>query len=162
LNRTLSREDSEEIRKGINTVLNERLNGYELGFGPGLSPNGSDERLLGQILVNGLVERLRTRWPDWPAAGPATGPRGRLLVRLGLAGWAARKVGKAGQAGPTGWISAQEPISNRKFFFFFSNLFYKLQINLNSNQIQEHIITPRKICNGMKATNNYLFKYITL
>jgi hypothetical protein len=46
---------------------------------------------------------------------------------------AARKVGKAGQAGPTGWISAQEPISNK--IFSFSNLFYKLQINLNSNQI---------------------------
>jgi hypothetical protein len=43
-------------------------------------------------------------------------------------------VGKVGQAGPTGWISAQEPISNKKLFFF-SNLFYKLQINLNSNQI---------------------------
>jgi hypothetical protein len=116
LNRTLSREDSEEIRKGINTVLNERLNGYELGFGPGLSPNGLDERLLGQILVNGLVERVHTWWSDRTAAA---GPCGRLLVRLGLVGWATRKVGKAGQAGPTGWISAQEPISNKKFFFFF-------------------------------------------
>jgi hypothetical protein len=30
------------------------------------------------------------------------------------------------------------------------------------NKIQEHFITPRKICNGMNATNNYLFKYITV
>jgi hypothetical protein len=30
------------------------------------------------------------------------------------------------------------------------------------NKIQEHFITPRKICNGMNATNKYLFKYITL
>jgi hypothetical protein len=30
------------------------------------------------------------------------------------------------------------------------------------NKLQEHFITPRKICNGMNATNNYLFKYITL
>jgi hypothetical protein len=30
------------------------------------------------------------------------------------------------------------------------------------NKIQEHFITPRKICNGMNATNNYLFKYIIL
>jgi hypothetical protein len=50
----------------------------------------------------------------------------------------------------------------------FSNLFFKLQINLNfnnfysHNKIQEHFITPRKICNGMNATNNYLFKYISL
>jgi hypothetical protein len=30
------------------------------------------------------------------------------------------------------------------------------------NIIQEHFITPRKVCKGMNATNNYLFKYITL
>jgi hypothetical protein len=47
-------------------------------------------------------------------------------------------------------------------------MFYELQINLNfndfysHNKIQEHFITPRKICNGMNVTNNYLFKYITL
>jgi hypothetical protein len=39
----------------------------------------------------------------WPAAAGV----------LGL-GWAACKVGKAGQAGPTGWISAQDLISNKK------------------------------------------------
>jgi hypothetical protein len=60
-------------------------------------------------------------------------------------------VGKAGQAGPAGWILAQEPISNKKFFSFYSH-----------NKIQEHFITPGKICNGMNARNNYLFKYITL
>jgi hypothetical protein len=31
--------------------------------------------------------------------------------------------------------SAQQLNSNKKMFFFFSKLFYKLQINLNSNQI---------------------------
>jgi hypothetical protein len=42
LNRTLFHYDSEEIGKGINAISNERLNGYELGFGSSLSPNGSD------------------------------------------------------------------------------------------------------------------------
>jgi hypothetical protein len=44
------------------------------------------------------------------------------VLGLGWLGWATRKVGKAGQAGPTGWISAQEPISNKKFFFFFKSV----------------------------------------
>jgi hypothetical protein len=114
LNRTLSHEDSKEIGKGINAVSNEWHNGYELGFGSGLSPNGSDERLLGQILANGLVERVRTRWPDRPTAARVLG--------LGWLSWAVHKVGKAGQAGPTGCISAQEPISNKKFFFFFKSI----------------------------------------
>jgi hypothetical protein len=30
------------------------------------------------------------------------------------------------------------------------------------NKIQEHFITQGKICNGVNAINNYLFKYITL
>jgi hypothetical protein len=38
LHRTLSREDSEEIGKGINTVSNDQLNGYDNGFGSGLDP----------------------------------------------------------------------------------------------------------------------------
>jgi hypothetical protein len=42
--------------------LNEWLNRYELGFGLGLSPNGSGVRLLGWILANGLVELVRTQW----------------------------------------------------------------------------------------------------
>jgi hypothetical protein len=108
LNRTLSHEDSEEIRKGVNTISNEQLNEYELGFGLGLSPNRSDEHLLGQILANELVELVRTRWPDWPVVAGVLG--------LGWLGWAMRKVG---QARPTGWILAQELISNKKFFFFF-------------------------------------------
>jgi hypothetical protein len=35
LHRTLSHEDSEEIEKGINTVSNDRLNGYDNLFGSG-------------------------------------------------------------------------------------------------------------------------------
>jgi hypothetical protein len=34
-------------------VSNEWLNGYELGFGSGLSPNGSDTALSGRTRVNG-------------------------------------------------------------------------------------------------------------
>jgi hypothetical protein len=44
------------------------------------------------------------------------------VLGLGWLGWAMRKVGKAGQAGPTSWISAQEPISNKNFFFFFNSV----------------------------------------
>jgi hypothetical protein len=44
------------------------------------------------------------------------------LLGLGWLGWATRKVGKAGQARTTGWISAQEPISNKKLFFFFKSV----------------------------------------
>jgi hypothetical protein len=80
----------------------------------GLCPNGSDECLLGQILANGLVERVRTRWPDRPT--------GAGVLGLGWLGWAARMVGKAGQAGPIHWISAQEAISNKNFFFFFESI----------------------------------------
>jgi hypothetical protein len=46
--------------------------------------------------------------------------------------------------------------------FSFSNLFCKLQINLNfndfysHNKLQEHFITSRKICNDMNVANNYL------
>jgi hypothetical protein len=58
-----------------------------------------------------LVEQVQIRWSDRPAEAGMLG--------LGWLSWATRKVGKAGQAGPTGWISAQEPISNKKFFFFF-------------------------------------------
>jgi hypothetical protein len=35
LHQTLSREDSEEIRKGINAVLNDRLNGFDNWFRSG-------------------------------------------------------------------------------------------------------------------------------
>jgi hypothetical protein len=75
---------------------------------------GRDVCLLGRILANGLVERTRTRWPDRPTAASVLG--------LGWLSWATHKVGKAGQAGLTGWISAQELISNKKFFFFFKSV----------------------------------------
>jgi hypothetical protein len=69
--------------------------------------------------------------------------------------------------------SAQKLNSNKKAFFSFQNSFinYKsilIQIKFefhnfcSQNKIQEHFITPRKICNGMNVTNNYLFKYIAL
>jgi hypothetical protein len=72
------------------------------------------------------VERVHTRWPDQPVAAG--------LLGLGWLGWATHKVGKAGQAGPTAgfWPKRRFQIRNS---FSFSNLFYKLQINLNSNQI---------------------------
>jgi hypothetical protein len=65
------------------------------------------------------------------------------------------RLGRAGRVrGESGWAAPNS--------FSFSNLFCKLQINLNfndlysHNKIQEHFITPRKICNDMNATNNYL------
>jgi hypothetical protein len=76
--------------------LNERLNGYELGFGSGLSPNESDVRLLGRILANGLVERVRTQWSDRPVAAGVLG--------LGWLDWATRNrergKGRKWLAGP--------------------------------------------------------------
>jgi hypothetical protein len=44
------------------------------------------------------------------------------VLGLGWLSWAALKGGKAGQARPAGWISAQKPISNKKFFFFFKSI----------------------------------------
>jgi hypothetical protein len=69
--------------------------------------------------------------------------------------------------------SAQMPVLNKKSFFFFKSVLYvtnqfKFKSNLDfndfylHNKIQEHFITPRKICNDMNKTNSYLFKYITL
>jgi hypothetical protein len=60
------------------------------------------------------VERVHTRRPDRPTVAAALG--------LGWLGWAARKVGKAGQARLIGWISAQGLISNKKLFFFFKSV----------------------------------------
>jgi hypothetical protein len=56
-------------------------------------------------------------------------PLGRGAGRLGRAG---RVRDEAGWATP--WIRPECRFLNKKFFSF-SNLFYKLQINLNSNQI---------------------------
>jgi hypothetical protein len=96
-------------------------------------------------------------------------------TRFGSATWSAPRnpLGR-----DTDWqgraVDSAQMLNSIKKFFSFSNLFYKLSINLNSkkklkfndfyshNKIQEHFITPRKICNDMNATNNYLFKYITL
>jgi hypothetical protein len=106
----------------------------------------------------------------------------RYRVGLSLTGrirlrYAVRAREPLGRGGGGGWappkIRPRSRIQIRKHFSF-SKLFYKLQINLNSNQIsnfndfyshnkiQDHFVTPRKICNGMNAINNYLFKYITL
>jgi hypothetical protein len=83
-----------------------------------------------------------------------------------------RGSGKERLAGPgsaTCRVSAHCRIGVRKSFFFFK-YFHNLQTNLNSNfddfysqnKIQEHFTTPGKLCNGMNATNNHLFKYITV
>jgi hypothetical protein len=122
LNRTLSHEDSKEIEKGINTVSNKWLNGYDNKFESGLSPIGSDPVLSAQTQLNGLDSalplraRLRTAGPwRWPA-GPRR-PRAR-----GEVGWAALKIQ------PNKLAKIVNPFS-------FSNLFYKFQTNSNSNQI---------------------------
>jgi hypothetical protein len=60
-------------------------------------------RLLGQNLTNGLVEQVRTQWPDQSAAAGTLG--------LGCAGyWVARPTagppgGQASWAEPVGWLS---------------------------------------------------------
>jgi hypothetical protein len=82
-----------------------------------------------------------------------------------------RARGEAGWAAP--WIRPKWRFLNKKSFFFFKSILYitnqfefKSNLDFNDfyshNKIQEHFITPRKICNGMNLTNNYLFKYITL
>jgi hypothetical protein len=50
-----------------------------------------------------------------------------------LAGWAAQAACMLGGCLGRAKDSAQQPVSNKKTFF--SKPFYKLQINLNSNQI---------------------------
>jgi hypothetical protein len=72
--------------------------------------------LLGRVLIRYAV-RARESARLWHRP---VGPR-RTRVR-GEAGWAAP------------WIQPNCQFLNKKFFSF-SNLFYKLQINLNSNQI---------------------------
>jgi hypothetical protein len=105
-------------------VSNEWLNGYELGFGSGLSPNGSDTALSGRTRVNGSDSDSaslrgacpRTTMPWRWTAGP------RRSCACGEAGWATPK------------IRPQSRIQIRKHFSF-SDMFYKLPINFNSNQI---------------------------
>jgi hypothetical protein len=65
---------------------------------------------------------------------PLRGAHPRIRWAAAPAGWAMQATRARG-----GWLgraedSAQKPNSNKKFIFF-SNQFYKLQINLNSNQI---------------------------
>jgi hypothetical protein len=68
-------------------------------------------------------------------------------------------------------VLTQKLNSNKKTFLFFKTVLqitnqfeFKPDLNFNDfyshNKIQEHFITPRKICNDMNAINNYLFKYI--
>jgi hypothetical protein len=89
------------------------------------------------------------------------------------AGWATQAVRAWGGQLGRAEVSAQKPNSNKKTFFFFKTILYiinqfefKSNLSFNDfyshNKMQEHFITPRKICNGMNATNNYLFNYITL
>jgi hypothetical protein len=97
LNRNLSHEDSEEIRKGIKSVEMVAITGMITGSG--------------QIsLLSGRIRCYRVRF------GFAT------CVRSDEAGWAEPGI---------------RPKSLRKLEnpFSFSKLFYKLQTNLNSNQI---------------------------
>jgi hypothetical protein len=81
-------------------------------------------------------------------------------------GWSAQAARAMRPAGPRR-IRPEADFQLRIFFLFqicFIN--YKSSLNFNDfyshNKIQEHFITPRKICNGMNATNKYLFKYISL
>jgi hypothetical protein len=48
------------------------LTGMNLDSGR-FSPNGSDVRLLGRILANGLVERVHTQRPDRPTVASVLG-----------------------------------------------------------------------------------------
>jgi hypothetical protein len=95
-----------------------------------------------------------------PRGFHARDPPGR-----GAAGWAAQAA-----CAMAGWAAANSARSRfpiKKFFFFFKSILsitnqfeFKSNLNFNDfyshNKIQEHFITPRKICNGMNAINNYL------
>jgi hypothetical protein len=52
-----------------------------------------------------------------------------------LAGWATQATRTWGAQLGRAKDSAHQPNSNKKMFFLFSKPFYKLQINLNANQI---------------------------
>jgi hypothetical protein len=70
LHQTLSREDSEEIEKGINVVSNDRLNGFDNGFGSGQSPIGSDPALSGQVWIRYVMRACESTGPRRRPAGP--------------------------------------------------------------------------------------------
>jgi hypothetical protein len=108
-------------------ILNEWLNGYELGFGSGLSPNRSNVRLLRQILANGLVERVHTQWPDRPTAAGALGldwggSKAESAAPRENREMGAKKEKLVGPGSASSWVSAHCQIGIRKSFSF-SNLF---------------------------------------
>jgi hypothetical protein len=84
-------------------VSNERLNGYELGFGSVLSPIGSDLALSDRTRLN------RSDSASLHRCAPVNH-------------WAAQATrawgGRLGRAED----SAQKPNSNKKFFFFFKSI----------------------------------------
>jgi hypothetical protein len=97
----------------------------------------------------------RTAGPWHRPAGPHS-PHAREE-----AGWAEPGIQ------PKSLRKLENPFSFFKTVLEITNQFeFKSNLNFNDfcshNKIQEHFITPRKICNDMNATNNYLFKYITL
>jgi hypothetical protein len=67
LYRTLSREDLDEIGKGINTVSNKRLNGYHNGFGR-------------VNLLLGRIRRYQVRFGSATRCAPVS-PLGRARAR---------------------------------------------------------------------------------
>jgi hypothetical protein len=88
-------------------------------------------------------------------------PLGRGDGRLGHAG----RTCAVRPAGPRR-IRSEADFQLRNSFSFSNQFEFKSNLNFNDfylhNKIQEHFITPRKICNDMNAINIYLFKYITL
>jgi hypothetical protein len=104
---------------GINSNLNEWLNGYDNGFGSGLRSIGSDPHLTGRIRS---LKRVRTRrladsqWQQAGSSGPMAAPL--LAKRVGekrsLASWASIGI----------WPMAKREIG-KCFSFLFSKSFSK-------------------------------------
>jgi hypothetical protein len=88
--------------------------------------------IVGSGWVNLLSGQIRLHGSDLASLRGAH-PRIRWAVApTGWATWATRvQRGRLGRAADM----AQKLNLNRKSFFLFSNLFYELPINLNSNQI---------------------------
>jgi hypothetical protein len=90
---------------------------------------------MGMIIGSGRVSLLSGRiWHYRVRFGFATrcAPANRWAMQAACA-----RGGRLGRAED----SAQKPNSNKKTFFLFLKLFYKLQINLNSNQIEfQHLL----------------------
>jgi hypothetical protein len=95
-----------------------------------------------------------------PCGFCARDPLGR-----GTADWAAQVTRMVAGSGTLNSAQSRFPI--KKFFFFFKSVLqitnqfeFKSNLNFNDfyshNKIQEHFITPRKICNAMNGTNDYL------